>query len=369
MKFRRLARRFLRARWWKRLETAAIALMDDVAGHHEKASDIKPLVEELRLGERFGNMAYKERRLHVAHQSNVFLLGLLLYDMSPKVRDKISISLDTLATPVRIPGLNSGQDWKFSGGTEFGEFLYQWRLASIVHDVGNVVGGYKLGQPEILEGLNRALDHRKVSLASIDELWNFSGGGALPKANLLKKMNGAIPEIDFEQLWKDLVKKPLFGAISYDHGIASALLFLRAMHELFSDHNPTDITKIGSSRVVWHPSLLNTSILQIAVAVALHNVDQLLENGYIKWSKPQHEIYSIDHRPIAWLLKVADTLQEWDKPKQKTNRPWHLVKWTRISLRMKGDKIQVCGFRAAKAKTIRTKLQKYTACDDYIEIV
>ena len=69
------------------------------------------------------------------HQANVFLIGLYLYGNFPKIQTAINAEMRRNS---KLVYLASGAACRFSGDTESGEFLFRWRMASVVNDLGYI---------------------------------------------------------------------------------------------------------------------------------------------------------------------------------------------------------------------------------------
>jgi hypothetical protein len=255
-------------------------------------------------------------RKHYVHLVNVFLLGILFYRKHDLLKNNIIIEME-----------NTKGDHPSSGGSLKGEFLYRWRLSSILHDIGN---GYSIHSNDI-DTNRRYVNEFKTALSDRDskyEDWEYfnvlhDGRRSLDlldiadsdmntpghKRNRVSglffhlKDNGYIHNNDHDN------------PIHYDHGLISAIAFLKMMDHLYVSKGFADST----NNVSYRKEYFNTSLVQCAYAIALHNLDfyplELLE-GFFK----NKGIYNINKCPFALLLKLSDTLQEWNKPRAEDGK-------------------------------------------------
>lgn len=139
-----------------------------------------------------------------------------------------------------------------------------------------------------------------------------------------------------------------------DHGIYGALIFLILTDNVYLNHDNKHRTRTN----FWHPFIFQTSILDSARAIAMHNLDQhenALRGSLI--NKNNLQIFDLEKEPLAWLLKISDILQEWDKPKKTDffNPP----KPTPIKITFDRNKIKLHNY-GYKKESIKETMQKYT---------
>ncbi len=327
---------------------SAKKLIQFVLSQHEKNRYVEPILDLLKCFELGGHYSYEQQRVHYIHQLNVFLLGLYLYQIVPDIKSSIAKEMKLTTTDLNL-GID--QDWRYSGETPYGEFLYRWRLSSLSHDLGYLISLNKKGTKKIIDMVNKVLCLYETKISKIEDIWMFEG------INLLDQLDGAIPEVSIKEYMNYQSKSPLKGEVYYDHGIISALILLRLMNEAYAKHNQNGC--LISTKVVWHPSFLTSSVLQAAVAVALHNLEQYEEA--LKACTKYLKIFDMNKRPLSWLLKIADTLQEWDKPlaKQK-NLSSTILDCGNYGIFYHNEKILAEHFPKEKKDEVNNILQQYT---------
>ena len=121
-------------------------------------------------------------------------------------------------------------------------------------------------------------------------------------------------------------------------------------------------TRFGE--VVWYPEILSNSILQISTVMAMHNLEKHPE-ALEKCAK-NVRIFDMQQRPLSWLLKITDLLQEWDKPPAK--KEMNVLPVTNMKLRISGSKISVENFPEGKRDTVLDVLRKYTNPNNIVSI-
>lgn len=94
------------------------------------------------------------------------------------------------------------------------------------------------------------------------------------------------------------------------HGMLSALTILFLIDKMYQQNNPQRICKYveGVDHSSWDETYFNQDIVPACAAIFVHNIDKK---------------YFIDNRidpqkaPIAFLLRLCDSLQEWERPSNK----------------------------------------------------
>lgn len=321
-------------------------LIADVLYPHQKAGVISPFLEKVFIHEVMRDFSYSGQRLHYNHTMYVFLIGLYLYHCVPDI--KICVNKKISAKPLRIRLKKNFDRYNFSGGSPYGEFLYRWRLASLSHDIALVVNDIKDDPNRIKKFLQEVREILHVSdlypLDSMKDIYTFN------KIDFSKLFEVNTPDIPFNRYMEmQLNTFPYDGDIFYDHGIYGAFLFLRKMLIEFERHgyNVRSSTK-------WHKNLLGTSLLEIAIMIALHNLDQ---NQKIldRLIQPYIPLYDIEKRPMAWLLKVCDTIQEWDKPPAKSGM-YKSVKRSKLKITCYDNKILISGLKMKDLEKLKSTL-------------
>jgi hypothetical protein len=300
--FKRLAIKFLSAGPYEESEKHARSLMDFILHQHEKNCVVGPVLESLNNFELYGKYEYKKQRLHFIHLANVFLLGLYLYHTVSIIKSKIDHEMESTTSEQEIVVDCWRENWRYSGGSEFGEFLYRWRLASLSHDIGYGVSLTRNDKTKIGEYLKGLVSDINV----LEDLWHSKS------KDLRDQLDSSIPEVSLKDYMDYQYENPFKDVVHYDHGLISSLILLRLMNEEYAKHEKNQVTHVNSTDIIWHESFLSGSILQAAIAIALHNLDQ--DEDALQQAGTNRCIFDLEKRPLAWLLKIADILQEWDRP-------------------------------------------------------
>jgi hypothetical protein len=183
-------------------------------------------------------------------------------------------------------------------------------MASLVHDVGYALALLADNQELdiCLQGFGRSIQR---PVANPNEIFKYCD------KNLLKQLSDRIEErfgFSLLPIVKDLEKKHPYSKTPpyYDHGILSAVTFLFLInHEYSLPHDES--LDVAGYKLVWDKAFLDICFPEIAMAIALHNLDAKDYKDIFKLDKKKY--YSVKNSPFSWLLKLCDTLQEWDKPR------------------------------------------------------
>lgn len=323
---------------------------------HDKYPELFPPIDRLNADELYGTHVYSGQRLHFSHQANVFLLGLYIYHNFGPLRKQIDKEMEETTVEIRS---DEEFPFRYSGGNQYGEFLYRWRLSSLCHDIGT---GIRLCQGEskkIAETLRRFRFQKPVG--TIKELGIFEG------RDLLDELDKASGVIKFSQYVRFQEAQPFPDSVHHDHGIMGSLVFLQFMHGAFSRHQENQISRnTEGMKVFWHPEILSHSIIQIALCIAMHNLDiylQALQNA----CSGEMKIFDMQRRPLAWLLKIADVLQEWDKPKIGTGEVGQELS-TNLEISFSASKILVKNFPEDKKEETKRTISSFTKPNNIISL-
>jgi len=306
-------------------ELAPRVLRNATAIHGKWEDSIESLVRAMDTVERTA-IERPEHRLHLLHLVNVFLLGLYLYDISERVRTAVDKWAHATTPPKKYLRNGEERDWLYSGGSPHGEFLYRWRLAATAHDIGTFISvagkDRRLVRERLMDLFDRCGATDSDGSRRRSTAWNL---------RVLHRLNRGVAEFSLlchaitHHVW------PFRRAVYREHGLHGALILMEAMRLRFKQHGATGgaafVEETDGGLIIWDECLMETSIRLAAQAVALHNVD-IHAAAHIGGHLPpmrllasavrcaqRKRLYDLDERPLAWLLKVSDSLQEWDKPK------------------------------------------------------
>lgn len=350
--FEYLVTSFLKSKTYIEAERRGRRLMHFILTHHDKLETLAPVIDDLNLLELYWEHNYAKQRLHFCHLVNVYLLGLYIYHNFKPLREQMDAEMQRTTPLIEKPHYGS---FRFSGGSEYGEFLYRWRMAALCHDLGTGIQLCLGKKDEIARCLEQMPFNENIS--SVDELWK------LDNKDLVKELDSALSEVDLSKYIAYQDVHPFQGTVHHDHGIMSALIFLRLMHEEYARHSKDFISHTRFGTVVWYPEILSNSILQIATVMAMHNLEKHSEA--LEQCAKNVRIFDMQQRPLSWLLKITDLLQEWDKPFAKEEM--NALPVTNMALRFSDSEISV-KFPKEKRDTVLNVLRQYTTPNNAVSI-
>ena len=311
----------------------------------------------------FENFFYPEYRDHVAHQLKVLLLGLYFFDKCEHLQSRIMQEIEG----------GSDEDKKR-------EFIRRWIVCAVFHDIGYVIENDKGNEtsdeawqetrgvlnesfkaplsklPAILsKGLSHEVEwhivrHKSLLRMTLEhpaDIWQMNN-----EDDILKKLDdfglrsglGASGSplrnyYDYAFAHKPKQNREKF----WDHGIASALLLMRTWfhyRKLLEEFCKINHVNLSKSLMQYLNSLKSEvqgcekSIIAAAGAMALHNIDPSLWDHGNAFSTKSLTLDSFriilngddvqDPRepiPMAFLLRLADILQDWGRSKFRASGP------------------------------------------------
>ena len=351
--FQQRVNEFFNSKTYDESERRARQLLFFLLDNHGKVPVLAPIIDKMNLDELYGEYEFQGQRLHFLHQVNVYLLGLYFYYNLESLRNKINFEMRK--TTVRIIDQERNINFRYSSGTEYGEFLYRWRLTALCHDMGIGI--------QLCEGKAKCLSDYLTKLristskntSLLENLWLYE------ENNLLNELNGIYNKIQFAKSIEFQEASPYPDSVYHDHGIMGALAFLRLIRKEYANHPNLISYKDGYKQLIWHPKILTHSILQIALAIALHNLNENPVALKKTCKQLNVKIYNQSSHPLVWLLKISDLLQEWDKPKAKFFSPKEELPPTTLEIYTdRKSKIMVKGFPENKISKTEEILQTYT---------
>jgi len=247
---------------------------------------IKKLID-IELGIRKFN---KDHRDHITHSAYVFLLGIDLYCSDKSIRESIKKKCNKLP-------LNSSNEKNF---------LFMWNIISTFHDIGYPFDSFSKEMNLYMGMINESgknvdcfkENSFKIEFDNVAELLN--GENSFHVMNELQKSNDKNGKcLDLENYFKYQNSK---GKI--DHGILSSLILLK-------------ITDILYQKQQWDRELYEKVFPEIGLAIASHNIKWKDLKDYSKDKEISNENLpeiTLKDFPFCYLLILADTLQEWDRP-------------------------------------------------------
>lgn len=341
--FKEKALFFLNAKTYGDASDKAESLMNFALDIHGKTEAMGPIITSMKNFELNGRYSYEKQRTHYLHSTNNYLLGLYLYHGCSIIKKAIHNEMRRTSEKKKIRYKGEVSNWQYSGGSVEGEFFYRWRLCSLCHDIG-----YPISLSTNEKDINTYLLE-----SGINNLNNLKCRKLLPN-------NEALLEafLDLKTYMDEKENNPGPGKEKYDHGIMGGLIFFYKMDKLFLE-KPTVEYKNGG-KIIWDRVVFNTSLKEVANAVAMHNLE--MHEAALKKSllKPfDCKIFDIDKNALSWLLKVTDMLQEWDKPKALDYDEKKHIPEQDIEIEMTPEEIIVTGFDSDTKNKINEKLEKY----------
>lgn len=182
---------------------------------------------------------------------------------------------------------------------------FQWKIAGLFHDVGypiQISARINQSYSKVLNKITRVIGIKRP------ELYFETRCIDLEKLNISDTLKLIQIQIDKWQLKIDVTKEyqDMIKTDKICHGILGAMSVLYCIDNMYQLNNPNreyrDIF-IGPSN--WNQKFFNEDIIPACSAIYLHN---LPKECFLK-SKINCEI-----APVAFLLKLSDTLQEWERP-------------------------------------------------------
>ncbi|QUH22518.1 hypothetical protein HYG87_01425 [Methanobacterium alkalithermotolerans] len=186
---------------------------------------------------------------------------------------------------------------------------FQWKLAGLFHDIGYpleianyVLNPYSNKINEIKRELNVTSEDIviKVVPVGLERLTNNRNSFDL----IQNRINEWELEINVEDEYNQMIKS---GDIC--HGMISSLTLLYVIDLMYQKYNPerkySDTYGI-SEKINWNQTYFESDVVSACSAIYIHNLpERCFENAKIDRSKA----------PVAFLLKLSDCLQDWERPK------------------------------------------------------
>lgn len=224
---------------------------------------------------------------------------------------------------------------------------FQWKLAGLFHDIGYPAQVAK----DILEQFTRTINTIKdeIGVSAPDVSFRFVPVGI---QNLRCDQNSfsLIQErIDEWSLSIDIVKEynQMINTGNICHGMISALAVLYIIDLMYQKHNPKrDHTDIYSAKpyLNWNQIYFERDVVSACTAIFIHNLsDRCFQKSKIDRSKA----------PLAFLLKLSDILQEWERPSADNPKG---LDGSKFDIRVVNDEVLV--FHAIVSNKQKDKIKK-----------
>ncbi len=329
-------------------ELAAVDFIRQVWGAFPVLGPVPPvkLLQDFEYDRKF----YSNYRSHVSHAAEVFLLGLYIYENNWTIRKETA-------------------DYLRQAGGENPDktFLLVWTGTSLFHDIGYLLenAGAVVGaetEAEICKNLsdifscllsvtpyfkdsitpareeqiirdNEIFTKQIKRISDLESSGTFLKLGSLGNDSNLNYYRDTLSSNAVKEYYNYARKTAPKGRTAFrDHGIGSALIldkiwtaYKQELEALMEKHRNVDAHMMKQIEAV-NSKMENTEPFMniILGAIALHNIDKeiwipddAIRNGI---QLEQFRIYLKDKEPykalpIAFLLRLCDELQSWDRPR------------------------------------------------------
>ena len=261
---------------YERRQKLALEISKGILQRHEKR-DLPKIASKLATLERDLREIKPSQRDHICHSLLTFLVGYYL-----------------------IKKLNLYDN----------NFLFEWKLAALLHDVGYVLeitdklneNYIKQYEKDLLMG--DKIEFKPQSGHWLSQLLNLYVKNPRQKRNTLNVINKKFKKwtlpIDGKKIFHAMINGGKFddGRQRTDHGITSAILVMKAVDKKYEMHNPEQKCDRYNP---WYFKNLKDQIANSCAAIYLHNL------------KYDSFLWDFNKFPLATLLKLCDELQDWTR--------------------------------------------------------
>lgn len=244
----------------------------------------------------------------VKYLGHLAILEPKIQELQPWARDHVVHAVNTFILGVYILEKVTFPPFK---GARF-DYPFMWKLCGPTHDLGypieiahNIKVPFTNEMNRFLEGMNSPSPRvePELFLHKLDRLCENGDANEIIQKRLTEWALG----IDVEDYYNWLKKGK-----KTDHGVVSALAQLKIIDASYYKENPhkeyKDINRHGLN---FNQKNFDLDIVSASSALFIHNIDL----NYYGFSNK----ISFDIAPLAFLLFLSDTFQEWDRYSQ--NRP------------------------------------------------
>ncbi len=255
--------------------TIAENIIEKVMEKHSKG-DMLPQISELVKIER-GAKEFLSHRDHVVHAMFTYLLGWYIIHT-------LNLSINPLS-------------WKITG--LFHDIGYPLEIGSRMDEkyialTNEIVGKINSDTPPLIF-------KKQISIENIDRAYMGSSFDLL---------DGIFDDWGID-VRSGTEYKTMTESGRIDHGIISSLLVLYIISALYRKNNPRlfEVELVGSRD--WGTKCYREQILPACAAIFLHNLSE---------DKFANNKIDISKAPLAFLLKLTDEFQDWERPGSKAGK-------------------------------------------------
>lgn len=176
---------------------------------------------------------------------------------------------------------------------------FQWEIAALFHDVGYPV---EMASKAILGPYYETMKGHATSQQPLPDVFCKLSKGQTSLALIQAQIDKWSLSIDVEAEYQKM-SRPKY----VNHGIISAITILNRIDTLYQKQNPNGEyrRKLSEGNVDWNQKYFDEDIVPACSAIFVHG----LNSTCFKKSR-----IALSRAPVAFLLKLTDTLQEWDRP-------------------------------------------------------
>ena len=258
----------------------AIRIIESIMTRHRKAELLHYVTELARVEHGIRELEPWVRD-HVVHALLTFVLGSY-------INEKF---LRPLFTPVDV---------------------FQWKLAGMFHDVGypvEIANDILKPFTDKINDIKRTFDvsspdvYFKVVPVGLENLKNNKNSFDL----IQKRLNEWDLQIDSRKEYDKIIDSG-----NIDHGIISSLAILYVIDLMYQKYNPKREYKdvyVPDTNIIVNQEYFERDVVSACTAIYIHNLPKRsFVNSKIDRSKA----------PVAFLLKLSDCLQDWERPSKTT---------------------------------------------------
>lgn len=272
-----LIHHFLTTRTFSTRQKQAIGLISAIITEHGKQNVLAQVAELARVELGIRKLQQRQRD-HVVHAFLSFLLGIYINEH--------------FSTP-KHPHVQA----------------FHWKLAGLLHDIGyppqiaqTMLDDYsgKIKASRRTPILPSELPHFKVVPRNLDRL--PSGRNSLDL--IQTKLDGWQLRIDVRGEYERMS-----GDGWFSHGIVSAMSVMYVIDSLYEEHNPGHEARgPNMPRLNWDRTTFEVDVVAACSAIFVHDLPEPCFT---------HFPINRDHAPLAFLLRLSDCLQDWNRPSQE----------------------------------------------------
>lgn len=267
--------------------------------------------------------------------------------LAPKHRDHVVHAVNTFILGIHINQKFFKRDYQVKP--------FQWKLASLFHDIGYPVefASRYLLRP-FIENINRitnssGLDNKNIHFEIVPHgLENLKNN-----INSFDLINNCLEKwdinIDAKKVYDDLNKSG-----NINHGIISSLTVLNIIDLIYDKYNPERKKEYSLQEGMnCNQTIFEEDIIPACSAIYIHDLV----------GKDEYNI-KIDRSkaPLAFLLRLSDCLQEWDRPSSENLNGFSSSKFN-IEIE-KDHLILYANIPDSSRKKIENEIDKTLICPD-----